>query len=193
MHSAADATRIAPGWVVREVRLDGPPSALAHAVGALRVAVWRAEGALDESLFPTGVWWDADDARPSTRHWVAESADGTLLGAARVTLHADAAVPSRDLALWAGAGRALPLPVADLSRLVVDASARRASVGGALNRARLDALRADGVAATAIATSSSAQSRLLLAAGFVDTGLTVSFDDRPGVVFRALELRLREV
>ena len=56
-----------------------------------------------------------------------------------------------------------------------------------LNAVRVDAAKAMG-AASVMVTASEGNARLLLKLGFVDIGETISFDDRPGVVFRALQL-----
>lgn len=168
---------------IREVPPD--PDVLQR-IGRLRFAVWQAEGCLQEAAFPTGVWSDADDARAS--HFIAESG-GDLVAAARLLTHASADTSDRDVAVWTALGAPLAFPAADLGRLVVRADFRRRGLGARLNEARIDAARAAG-ARTAITTASAANARLLRRAGFRDIGATVTFAERPGVVFAAMQLDL---
>jgi predicted GNAT family N-acyltransferase len=176
----------AAAFTIREVPSSADASTL-DAIGRLRVLVWAAEGCLDAAAFPAGVWLDAEDAAPSTRHFVAVDARGGLAAAARLVLHASAAAAAgdRDVAVFLRRG-ALPFPAADLGRLVVHPRARRRGAAAALNAARVAAARAAGARAV-IATASPANARLLLLReGFEDTGERVGFADRPGAVFHAL-------
>jgi GNAT superfamily N-acetyltransferase len=165
-----------------------PSDADLRAIGRLRYDVWASEGSLERSAFPTGVWVDFDDAH--SRHWVARTSAGVIVGAARLIVHYSFQTSDRDVSLWKKRGRALVFPVGDLGRLVVLPEYRGRGIASALNRARVAAAAVSAVA-TLICTASAANRRLLLRTeGFEDIGEAIEFADRPGTVFYALERRL---
>jgi predicted GNAT family N-acyltransferase len=178
---------VSPDISVLELR--DPAAATLEAIGRLRCSVWAAEGALNTAAFPEGVWIDAEDYR--ARHWVATTGTGTIVGAARLVRHDSLDTADRDVALWKACGRSIALPIADLGRLVVLEEYRGRGIASALNRVRIDAARSAGISML-ITTASFINRRLLLRVGFSDIGETVSFDDRPGVIFYALEMRLND-
>jgi ribosomal protein S18 acetylase RimI-like enzyme len=161
-------------------------AAILAAVGRLRLAVWAGEGSVAAALFPDGIWLDRFDQ--DARHWIAVDASGALVAAARMTIHATLA-EAPDGYVWTDAGRSLAGPIANISKLVVAASARGRGLGLALSEARIAAARVAGVR-TMTVTSSVANARLLDRLGFRDTGLRCRFPDRPGTEFLALELEL---
>jgi len=179
------------GYSLRELNLASSEAdrAAFDEVARLRVAVWRGEGELDAGLTAAGEWRDEEDAS-SARHWVFVDGAGAIAAAARLTLHAEGA-PSlpRDLAVWRNAGLPLQWPVADLGRLVVRADSRRRGLAAALGSARVRAAAAAG-ARSVVATCSVAAARVLTRLGFFDTGARVSFADRPGRSFLALQLNV---
>ena len=179
------------GFSLRELNLASSEAdrAAFDEVARLRVAVWRGEGELDAGLTAAGEWRDEEDAS-SARHWVAVDGAGAIAAAARLTLHAEE-TPSmpRDLAVWRNAGLPLRWPVADLGRLVVRADSRRRGLAAALGAARVRAAAAAG-ARSVVATCSVAAARVLTRLGFFDTGARVSFADRPGRSFLALQLNV---
>ncbi len=152
----------------------------------LRYRVWEEEGAINAAAFPDKSWLDRDD--DTARHWVVRRLDtGEVVAAARLTLHASLDDDSRDVALWRRCGKHLPMPTTDLGRLVVLQCCRGRGVAQSLNQVRVEAARLMG-ARSVMATASEGNARLLLKLGFTDIGETISFDDRPGVVFHALQL-----
>ncbi len=157
-----------------------------EAIGRHRVAVWRAEGVLAPELAATGIWLDAFDAE--ARHWVVRDDAGGIVACARLTEH-DVLLASPDGGIWHEHRRPLPLPVGNFGKLVVAAAARGQGLASALNDARLAHARARGLKSLTV-TASAANAKLLAKIGFEDTGWIVSFTNRPGVPFHALELRL---
>ncbi len=155
-------------------------------ISKLRIEVWGGEGSLDPRIERSGDWLDAID--PVARHWLVENARGELVATARLSVH-DRLEDSLDGYVWLDARRTVPQPVGSISRLVVRKDARRQGLAGKLNEARIEAAR-DAGCKTMTVTASKENARLLAARGFVDTGLTVIFDNRPGVVFHALEMSL---
>ena len=186
METASREDEQSPADVVIIHEVPPDPDILQR-IGALRWAVWQSEGCLDEASFPAGVWCDADDVRG--RHFVAVSVSGEVVAAARLLTHSSAETSDRDVAVWKHAGLPLTFPAADLGRLVVRAEHRRRGLGTRLNAARIDAARAGG-ARSVITTASPANARLLRGAGFRDVGVTVTFADRPGATFAAMQLDL---
>jgi len=154
-------------------------------IGRLRVEVWRDEGSLADEIVARGEW--TDDSDLSASHWLAKTAGGQLVAAGRLALH-ESLAGSLDGFVWQRAGRTIPLPLASISRLVVAREARGHGIASELNRLRVEAAKARGARCVTV-TASVANARLLERIGFVDTGLVVQFDNRPGVVFHALELR----
>ena len=171
------------GIVIREVE---PTAAALERIGRLRIAVWDGEGVLADDYRARGVWTDEFDVEG--RHWLAEAADGTLVACARLTVHPTAEA-SPDGYVWLRAGLPLEPPVANIAKLVVHADARGLGLASELNRVRIAAARALG-ARTLTVTASKANARLLAGLGFRDTGLVVTFPNRPGFPFHALEMRL---
>ena len=191
-----------------------------RAMGELRVAVWRdEEGALQTSaMADPACWLDEFDTLPAPhcRHWIvrdqsqpcaaclqSSSASASpsslppraecqcpLVAAARLTWHA---TPDqhRDVRLWTDAGRSLPFPCVDMGRLVVRLAHRRRGIAQTLNRVRVEAARAAGARACVV-TASAGNAKLLNALGFEHIGVTVRFDDRPMIVFHALQLVFNE-
>ncbi len=164
--------------------------AVLEEIGRLRYDVWASEGAINTAQFPHGVWIDEVDH--VARHWVAVTSSGVIVGSARLVQHSTIEAEDRDMALWRKIGRVLTPPIADLGRLVVRHDARCKGVASALNSMRVAAAR-DAGARVAITTASATNARLLSRIGFVDIGVTISFDDRPGVVFHAMECELTTV
>ena len=190
---------------IREVSAQREPAVLA-AIGELRYTVWGTEeGALDTTLpqFADSSWLDASDAETSekVRHFCAFAHDAgpggggasVLVGASRLVLHRDAVTSGsdRDIALWMRSdlndNASLRWPVCDLGRLVVARSHRGRGVATRLNAARVAAARDSG-AAMLIATASASNARLLARHhGFIATGETITFDDRPDTLFYAVQ------
>ena len=171
-------------FVIREVAASDTHQM--ERIGRLRVAVWDEEGTLAEDYRASGVWLDAFD--PVGRHWLAEAPDGALVACARLTVH-ERAEDSPDGPVWLDAGLPLAGPVANIAKLVVLAGARGQGLAGELNRLRIVAARAMGARVVTV-TASKANARLLAGLGFRDTGVVVTFANRPGVPFHALELAL---
>lgn len=169
---------------IRETRI-GDARELAR-ISDLRIEVWGSEGSLDPRIRAAGSWLDEID--PVARHWVAETAGGELVATARLSVH-ERLEDTLDGYVWTEAHRSVPLPVGSISRLVVRRDARRQGLAGRLNDVRIAAARAAGCRSMTV-TASKENARLLAAHGFVDTGLTVVFANRPGVVFHALELTI---
>ncbi len=167
---------------IREVR-TGDAAELAR-ISALRIDVWGSEGSLDPKIRAAGSWLDAID--PRARHWIAETGAGDLVATGRLSVH-DRLEDTLDGYVWTEAGRTVTPPIGSISRLVVRKDARRQGLAARLNEARIAAARAAGCKSVTV-TASKDNARLLAARGFVDTGLTVVFSNRPGVVFHALEL-----
>jgi GNAT superfamily N-acetyltransferase len=167
--------------IIREAPAD---ASTLEAIGRLRYRVWTDEGQIAAARFPGGVWLDRFDA--SARHWLACDARGRVIGAARMTVH-QALADAPDGYVWTDAGRSVPLPFANISKLVVAREARGRGVGLALSEARIAAATEDGIRHFTV-TSSAANARLLARLGFWDTGVRVRFPDRPGVEFLAMEL-----
>jgi predicted GNAT family N-acyltransferase len=168
------------------------PSDLRDAIGRLRTAVWSAEGSLDPTQFPSGVWWDSLDDAPGTRHWVAvapgEGPSGlAVVASARLTWHESFDDDYRDVQLWRRAGVELPLPTCDLGRLVVHKDFRGRGIAQQMNTVRVAAARAMA-ARSVMVTASEANARLLQRIGFHDIGERVVFSDRPNTTFHALQL-----
>ena len=154
----------------------------------LRYRVWAEEGAINAAAFPDKSWMDPEDA--DARHWVVKRLDsGEVVASCRLTWHPSLDDSSRDVALWRRCGKDLPMPTTDLGRLVVLGCCRGRGVAQSLNVVRVEAARAMG-AKSVMATASDGNARLLLKLGFEDIGETIVFDDRPTVVFRALQLNL---
>jgi uncharacterized protein with PIN domain/prolyl-tRNA editing enzyme YbaK/EbsC (Cys-tRNA(Pro) deacylase)/predicted GNAT family N-acyltransferase len=184
-HTAAAVSEAS--WVICEVSTTDTHSL--SAIGCLRVQVWAAEECLDSSLFPTGEWVDAEDTAPTTRHFVAQAETGEIVAAARLVCHASPASTDSDVAVFVSSGVVLDFPVFDLGRLVVRADFRRRGIASALNVARCDAARSAGARAI-ISTASADNARLLRRIGFASIGESISFSDRPGVVFDALWIQI---
>ncbi len=152
-------------------------------IGRLRFEVWRAETRVDESQFPNGVWLEPLDYQ--ARHWLAFDGDD-LIGSARLSMHATLE-DNPDGYLWLRHERTLPLPSAHFCKLVVSSKARGMGLGREFNRVRIEAAREEG-AKSILVTASDANARLLLSMGFTETGVIESFSNRPGFMFRALQL-----
>ena len=167
--------------------VDARDRVLMGEIARLRYRVWLEEGSLDPEAFvgKNEAWLDDEDSHG--RHWAVRNDDGRIVAAARLTMHDSFVEGTRDTVLWKDRG--LPLPVVDLSRLVVDQSTRGKGVGQKLNVVRIDASRQMG-AASIIATASEANARLLCRLGFQRTPILVSFSDRPTVQFVGLEMIL---
>jgi predicted GNAT family N-acyltransferase len=157
-----------------------------HAIGCLRLAVWREEGGVSEELQRRGVWLDAFD--PGARHWIVETTDGELGAAARLTWH-DHVFDAPDGDIWRQVGRAVAGPVVNISKLVVRRDFRGCGIASLLNRLRMEAAEIAG-ARTVTVTASAANANLLQRQGFTDIGLLATFPDRPKVTFYALEKHL---
>jgi predicted GNAT family N-acyltransferase len=166
---------------------QGRDGDILHRIGQLRYRVWgEEEGSLDVRQFPDRAW--VDDSDCAARHWVAEDrATGELVGAARLTLHSSPEDQYRDMEIWRRAGKPLPLPTADLGRLVVLRSCRGRGVAQQLNRLRMQAAQEMG-AASMMVTASAGNARLLQKLGFQDIGVDpVFFADRPTTPFYAMQ------
>jgi GNAT superfamily N-acetyltransferase len=172
--------------MTRIIEIPPTDTSALTAIGRLRYDVWAAEGAIAAERFPSGIWLDAFDA--SARHWGAFDAGGRLVAAARLTLHR-ALADAPDGYVWLDAGRSVPEPLGNISKLVVTRAARGCGLGRALTEVRIAAARAAG-ARTLTVTSSFANARTLRRLGFADDGLRVEFPDRPAVPFLALTLAL---
>ena len=155
-----------------------------------RIVAWGS--ALNPSAISNSTWLDHLDRAPGSLHWISRNEKGEMIGAARLTIHHSLS-ETRDLLLWKNANLPVALPVADFGRLVVRSDARGHGLGSVFNKARLHAARDKG-AKTCVATASDANARLLRALGFfdVDMGVPVRFDDRPGLIFAALQYNFSE-
>lgn len=156
-------------------------------IGKLRYDVWVEEGALESSQFPQGCWTDSLDE--SGRHWIIETKDGDLAGAARLNFLPELDESSRDAALWKRSGQNVPLPTVDLGRLVVKSKYRRCGLAQMLNDVRVEEAKAMG-AKSIIVTASAGNASLLTKIGFFDIGERIVFEDRPGVTFIAMQKNL---
>ncbi|KAI9003425.1 hypothetical protein DFJ74DRAFT_713642 [Hyaloraphidium curvatum] len=112
---------------------------------------------------------------------------GAIIWAQRMLTVHERAEDSPDGRYWIENGLQLPGPVGNISKLVVDPSCRGQGLASRLNAIRLDAAKDMGCR-TMTVTASESNARLLAKLGFVDTGVRMEFDNRPGVEFRALEL-----
>src|SRR5687768_16177884 len=104
------------------VEVDARDRDMLARIGRLRVDVWEGEGSLSEELRRSRCWLDEFDA--ASRHWIARrESDGELVACARLSIHATLA-DSPDGYVWLEAGRDLPGPIANISKLVVRRDAR---------------------------------------------------------------------
>ncbi len=170
-----------PHFPVHEVSNGDLPQL--ERIGRLRLDVWRAETKVDEAQFEGGVWLEPLDYR--ARHWIATDGN-VLIASGRLTMHATLE-DNPDGYLWRRHERTVPLPAAHFCKLVVSSKARGMGLGREFNRVRIEAARGDG-AKSILVTASDANARLLLSMGFTDTGVVESFSNRPGFMFRALQL-----
>lgn len=114
-----------------------PPSdaSLLHAIGRLRARAWQTEASFSGNA---DLWLDEYD--PAAIHF-AFLADGEPIAAARLTVHASVRdVPRADIQDHAFPDEP-PLPVAYLSRLVVDPAHRHQGLGTRLDEARITRAR----------------------------------------------------
>eukprot|EP01113_Clastostelium_recurvatum_P010381 TRINITY_DN15150_c0_g1_i3.p1 TRINITY_DN15150_c0_g1~~TRINITY_DN15150_c0_g1_i3.p1 ORF type:complete len:173 (-),score=19.98 TRINITY_DN15150_c0_g1_i3:29-547(-) len=156
-----------------------------EAIGRFRMLVWKKEGEVAEHLFPDGIWLDRLD--PVARHWILKGQEGNILACARLTVH-QTLDDNPDGYLWREANRTLPEPVANISKLVVDEKIRGRGIASQLNYIRIIAAKEMGCKSINV-TASEANSRLLTSKhSFEDTGIRVTFPNRPTVEFRGLEL-----
>jgi len=153
-------------------------------VGKLRYEVWKDEGLLDLSQFSSESWGDEFDC--FGQHWIAETVDGQIVGAARMHFFRELDESSRDVAVWIRCGHVIPLPTVDFGRLVVRSDFRRRGIAQMLNDVRMNAAREMG-AKSIIVTASEANAKLLLKLGFFDINERVVFPERPGAVFICMQ------
>jgi predicted GNAT family N-acyltransferase len=149
---------------------------------------------LDPSL--QCIWLDDLDYGEVVKHWVVYAFDDLtkefqIAATARLTVHhsQDISQP-RDVALWLNRGIPLSYPVCDMGRLVVHKQWRKRGIANELNRLRVEFASREFGAKMIIATASQGNARLLERIGFKDIGEQVEFDDRPGIIFSALQLLL---
>lgn len=162
--------------------ISGQDDLKLNEIGKFRLKVWREASQINEDCFPNGEWTDPLDLQG--RHWIVKDSMG-LIASARLTLY-PTLEECGDSEPWIRANRALPAPIAQLSRLVVDPRGQRQGIGLLLNRLRVEAAKSMG-ARSVIGIASQQNSRLLERIGFVDTGARESFDHLQGTEFRALE------
>lgn len=155
-------------------------------IGSLRYIVWKEYG-INDAEFPNKIW--VDDLDLVGRHWIIENDQNEVIAAARLTFHDSMEDSYRDMQLWKRCGHVLPLPTCDLGRLVVRKDYCGRGLAQSLNEIRITAAREMG-AKSIMVTASEANVRLLSKLGFVKIGETVKFDDRPGVIFHAMQLNL---
>lgn len=153
-------------------------------IGRIRYTVWREDNSINEELFPSQSWLDELDS--VSRHWIVRDVNGKVIAAARMSLHGELDSSSRDTALWMKIGKPLPLPTCDLGRLVVHKSYRSRGIAQRMNQVRMDAAKAMG-SKSVMVTASAGNAKLLKKIGFEDIGETIYFDDRPGVLFYAMQ------
>jgi predicted GNAT family N-acyltransferase len=142
------------------------------------------------------IWLDDLDYGEAVRHWVVYAYDEStkepqIAATARLTVHhsQDISQP-RDVTLWLNRGIPLSYPVCDMGRLVVHKQWRKRGIANELNRLRVEFASREFGAKMIIATASQGNARLLERIGFKDIGEQVEFDDRPGIIFSALQLLL---
>lgn len=144
------------GDAEQDLEFTPSPSAdVLQEIGRLRVEVWRTE--LLPGFFPDGVWLEPHDS--TGLHWFARDA-GRIVAAARlnITQRVEDAVDGK---AWCAAGRSIPGPVANLSRLVVLPSFERRGLGLRLILARLEKARELGAATCIVCASGKPLERLL--------------------------------
>jgi ribosomal protein S18 acetylase RimI-like enzyme len=171
---------------VKEITCDEDGDWL-RKIGKFRYDLWNKETVVNHSLFPDGLWIEEADYR--ARHWVAiDEETDDLLGVAILTFHLTLA-DNPDGYIWIREGwqDRIPLPAAHLCKLAVSDRARGLGIGKSLNEVRINAAKEMG-AKSVLVTASEANSRLLKAFGFVDTGVRETFDNRPNFPFLAMEL-----
>lgn len=169
--------------------------AVLEEIGKLRYECWLGEGVIDAALFPDKLWVDDMDYGPSARHWVVrELTTNAVVGAARLTWHSSLDDDYRDVKLWRDKGVPLQAPVLDFGRLVVRKDHRRKGIARSLVDVRIKAAKEwtqdEQKARSCVCTASAINVVMLQQTGFVPIGQTASFDDRPGVVFHALQYDL---
>jgi GNAT superfamily N-acetyltransferase len=117
------------------IEIPGHDRDLLARIGRLRARAWRTEAAFSGNADD---WLDEYDATAS--HF-AFMADGEPVAAARLTVHPSVRdIPRADIQNHAFPAEP-PLPVAYLSRLVVDPAHRRKGLGARLDEARLTRAR----------------------------------------------------
>jgi predicted GNAT family N-acyltransferase len=187
-----------------------------HEIGKLRFDVWLDEGEIDpsaisiDSIHGENCWTDPldDDGyhfiirdKISSGDSNSSNNNSKIVAAARMTFHTgdtNDCNKSRDFALFiqkslslpgCGCGGGIPLPSVDLGRLVVKKEYRGRGYASALNTCRINAAK-KLQAKSIIVTASKSNATLLEKHGFVYTGETVYFSDRPRVLFHAMILIL---
>lgn len=166
-------------------------------IGVFRYDLWCKETEVNHDLFPEKKWIEEIDY--TARHWVAFEGDSPesidvhtapILGVARLTVH-NALAENPDGYIWIrhGLEDRCPVPVADLCKLSVSASARGLGIGRSLSEIRINAARDMG-AKSVLVTASEKNARILEKLGFQDTGIREVFPNRPTYEFLAMDLKL---
>eukprot|EP01119_Soliformovum_irregulare_P006942 TRINITY_DN19352_c0_g1_i1.p1 TRINITY_DN19352_c0_g1~~TRINITY_DN19352_c0_g1_i1.p1 ORF type:complete len:193 (-),score=29.88 TRINITY_DN19352_c0_g1_i1:14-547(-) len=164
--------------------IDPKEEKIMEEIGRFRMKVWKQEGKVAEELFKDGIWLDHLD--PIAKHWILRDGEGAIVASCRMTIH-QTLKENPDGYLWIEKGRPLPEPVANISKLVVDAKMRGRGIASRMNQLRIKLAKELGCRSINV-TASDANSRLLISKhGFVDTSIRVIFPNRPTIEFQGLE------
>lgn len=158
-------------------------------IGKFRYDLWDKETIIDKSLFPGGVWLEELDF--SVKHWIAvEKETNEIVAVARLSIH-DTLQETPDGSLWVEKDYNLSGPIGYICKLGCSSSVRGLGIGKRMNEIRMDAARILG-ANSMIVTASPSNSSILFKLGWKDTGIRVTFPNRPTTEFWGLEYIINE-
>lgn len=166
--------------IINEIDQD-----LSEKIGRFRLQIYRKESVVNEDLIPDGIWLDPEDAMGT--HAVIRNVDGSILAAARLSIHPTLAeAPEGEL--WINARRHLQEPIAHLGKFVVDEKCQKQGVGTLVCTSLMTIARERGARSVILSTSEKMVASLTKR-GFVDTGIRATFPKsrRPYESFACLE------